>query len=134
MKIVLEIQRFNPEESAEATCQSYEVEADPTDRLLDVLMQVKRFQDGTLAFRLGRAPTPSGQTAELVRRQEEAIRELRASHEATHPARDGRLLEQVEELIRASEARQAKFLIFATRSRTVSLVPVRSSRLMPLPG
>ena len=51
MKIVLEIQRFNPEESARSTCQSYEVEADPTDRLLDVLMQVKRFQDGTLAFR-----------------------------------------------------------------------------------
>ena len=51
MKIVLEIQRFNPEERAESTCRSYEVEADPTDRLLDVLMQVKRFQDGTLAFR-----------------------------------------------------------------------------------
>lgn len=51
MKIVLEIQRFNPEKSAESTCRSYEVEADPTDRLLDVLMQIKRFQDGTLAFR-----------------------------------------------------------------------------------
>jgi succinate dehydrogenase / fumarate reductase iron-sulfur subunit len=51
MKIVLEIQRFNPEERAESTLQTYEVEADPTDRLLDVLMQVKRFQDGTLAFR-----------------------------------------------------------------------------------
>ena len=51
MKIVLEIQRFNPEKSAESACRSYEVEADPTDRLLDVLMQVKRFQDGTLAFR-----------------------------------------------------------------------------------
>jgi succinate dehydrogenase / fumarate reductase iron-sulfur subunit len=51
MKITLEIQRFNPEVSAEATLQSYEVEADPTDRVLDVLMKVKRFQDGTLAFR-----------------------------------------------------------------------------------
>ncbi len=51
MKIVLEIERFNPEARAGSTCQSYEVEADPTDRLLDVLMQVKRFQDGTLAFR-----------------------------------------------------------------------------------
>jgi succinate dehydrogenase / fumarate reductase iron-sulfur subunit len=51
VKIVLEIQRFNPEESAESTYRSYEVEAEPTDRLLDVLMEVKRFQDGTLAFR-----------------------------------------------------------------------------------
>ncbi len=51
MKIVLEIQRFNPEESAESTYRSYEVEAEPTERLLNVLMQVKQFQDGTLAFR-----------------------------------------------------------------------------------
>ncbi len=51
MKIVLEIQRFNPEESTESTYRSYEVEAEPTDRLLNVLMQVKQFQDGTLAFR-----------------------------------------------------------------------------------
>ncbi len=51
MKITLEVQRSNPQEGAESTFQSYEVEADPTDRLLDVLMQVKQFQDGTLAFR-----------------------------------------------------------------------------------
>ncbi len=51
MKIVLEIQRFNPEESAESTYRSYEVEAEPTERLLNVLMQVQQFQDGTLAFR-----------------------------------------------------------------------------------
>jgi succinate dehydrogenase iron-sulfur subunit len=51
MRIFLEIQRFNPEADAQPIFQSYEVEAEPTDRLLDVLMQVKRFQDGTLAFR-----------------------------------------------------------------------------------
>jgi succinate dehydrogenase / fumarate reductase iron-sulfur subunit len=51
MKINLEIQRFNPEADAESVYQTYEVEAEPTDRILDVLMQVKRFQDGTLAFR-----------------------------------------------------------------------------------
>jgi succinate dehydrogenase / fumarate reductase iron-sulfur subunit len=51
MKIRLEIQRFNPDEGGESGYQGYEVEADPTDRLLDVLMHIKRFQDGTLAFR-----------------------------------------------------------------------------------
>lgn len=51
VKINLEVQRFNPETDAEPAFQSYEVEAEPTDRLLDVLMHVKRFRDGTLAFR-----------------------------------------------------------------------------------
>lgn len=51
MKIILEIQRFNPEADGEASYQSYEVEAQPTDRVLDALMRIKRFQDGTLAFR-----------------------------------------------------------------------------------
>jgi succinate dehydrogenase / fumarate reductase iron-sulfur subunit len=51
MKIKLEIQRFNREKSAEPTYRTYEVEAEPTDRLLDVLMQIKQYQDGTLAFR-----------------------------------------------------------------------------------
>ncbi len=51
MKITLEVQRSNPEEGVESTVRSYEVEAEPTDRLLDVLMQVKQFQDGSLAFR-----------------------------------------------------------------------------------
>lgn len=51
MKLTLRIRRFNPETDSEPTHRAYEVEADPNDRLLDVLMQVKRFQDGTLAFR-----------------------------------------------------------------------------------
>ncbi len=51
MKINLEIQRFSPENGGRSTYQSYEVEAEPTDRLLDLLMHIKRFQDGTLAFR-----------------------------------------------------------------------------------
>ncbi len=51
MKITLEIRRFRPEEGAEPTWQRYEVEAEPTARLLDLLMYVKQFQDGTLAFR-----------------------------------------------------------------------------------
>jgi succinate dehydrogenase / fumarate reductase iron-sulfur subunit len=51
MKIKLRIQRFNPETDAEPRFQEYAVEIDPNARLLDALMQVKRFQDGSLGFR-----------------------------------------------------------------------------------
>lgn len=51
MKIILKIQRYNPESDAAPYFQEYSVEADPNERLLDALMQVKRFQDGSLAFR-----------------------------------------------------------------------------------
>ena len=51
MKIIINIQRFNPESDAEPYFRKYEVEANPNDRLLDALMQIKRFQDGSLGFR-----------------------------------------------------------------------------------
>ena len=51
MEVILEIQRFNPETDAEPAFQRYRIDVQPTDRVLDALMQVKRFQDGTLAFR-----------------------------------------------------------------------------------
>ncbi len=51
MKIILKILRFNSEIDEKPQYQSYTVEVEPTDRLLDALMQIKRFQDGTLAFR-----------------------------------------------------------------------------------
>ena len=51
MKIILKIQRYNPESDAAPYYQEYSVEANPNERLLDALMQVKRFQDGSLAFR-----------------------------------------------------------------------------------
>lgn len=51
MKVNLKIQRFNPEKDAEPYFRTYAVEVEPTDRLLDAMMQVKRFQDGSLGFR-----------------------------------------------------------------------------------
>ncbi|MBI5552721.1 MAG: succinate dehydrogenase iron-sulfur subunit [Desulfobacterales bacterium] len=51
MKIILKIQRYNPESDPAPYFQEYSVEANPNERLLDALMQVKRFQDGSLAFR-----------------------------------------------------------------------------------
>jgi succinate dehydrogenase / fumarate reductase iron-sulfur subunit len=51
MKIILSIQRFNPESDEKPRFQDYTVEVNPNERLLDALMQVKRFQDGSLGFR-----------------------------------------------------------------------------------
>lgn len=51
MKITVDIRRFNPETDAEPYFRQYEVEVSPNDRLLDALMQIKRFQDGSLGFR-----------------------------------------------------------------------------------
>jgi succinate dehydrogenase / fumarate reductase iron-sulfur subunit len=51
MKIILKIQRYNPETDEKPIFREYTVEADPNERLLDALMQVKRFQDGSLGFR-----------------------------------------------------------------------------------
>lgn len=51
MKVVLKIQRFNPETDEDPEFREYTVDAAPTDRLLDALIQIKQFQDGTLGFR-----------------------------------------------------------------------------------
>jgi succinate dehydrogenase / fumarate reductase, iron-sulfur subunit len=51
MEIILRIQRFNPEKDTKPYFADYKVESKPNDRLLDALMHVKTFVDGTLAFR-----------------------------------------------------------------------------------
>jgi succinate dehydrogenase iron-sulfur subunit len=51
MNVILKIQRFDPQADKSPHFKTYEVEVEPTDRLLDAMMQVKRFQDGSLGFR-----------------------------------------------------------------------------------
>jgi succinate dehydrogenase / fumarate reductase iron-sulfur subunit len=51
MKVTLKIKRFNPETDKAQHWESYPVEADPTDRVLDALHQVKWYHDGTLTLR-----------------------------------------------------------------------------------
>jgi succinate dehydrogenase / fumarate reductase, iron-sulfur subunit len=50
-KLTVRILRFNPEVDQEPVYRDYVVQADPTDRVLDALNQVKWYQDGTLTFR-----------------------------------------------------------------------------------
>lgn len=51
MNIKLKIQRFNPDTDDKPYFQEYTVDANPNERLLDALMNIKRFQDGSLGFR-----------------------------------------------------------------------------------
>lgn len=51
MKVKLNISRFNPEVDKESRMQLYEIEAKPTDRIIDVLVSIKRSIDETLVFR-----------------------------------------------------------------------------------
>ncbi|HET8657056.1 MAG TPA: succinate dehydrogenase iron-sulfur subunit [Longimicrobiaceae bacterium] len=47
----IKILRFNPEADPEPQYREYSVQVDPTDRVLDVLNQIKWYQDGTLTYR-----------------------------------------------------------------------------------
>jgi succinate dehydrogenase / fumarate reductase iron-sulfur subunit len=51
MEVTLEIERFDPESGKGPAFEHFQVEVQPTDRVLDAIMHVKRFQDGSLAFR-----------------------------------------------------------------------------------
>jgi succinate dehydrogenase / fumarate reductase iron-sulfur subunit len=51
MRVHLKIQRFNPEKDDKPYMGEYDVDMEPTDRVLDALNAVKWQQDGTLAYR-----------------------------------------------------------------------------------
>jgi len=51
MQVTLRIKRFNPEKDKEPWWGEYKIEAEPTDRLLDALNQVKWRLDGSLTYR-----------------------------------------------------------------------------------
>jgi succinate dehydrogenase / fumarate reductase, iron-sulfur subunit len=51
MDVTIKVLRYNPEVSEEARWESYQVTAEPTDRVLDALHKVKWDLDGSLTFR-----------------------------------------------------------------------------------
>jgi succinate dehydrogenase / fumarate reductase iron-sulfur subunit len=51
MDLTLKIRRYNPEADAEPHWETYDIDVDPSDRLLDALHKVKWEIDGTLTFR-----------------------------------------------------------------------------------
>ncbi|MFQ5778535.1 MAG: succinate dehydrogenase iron-sulfur subunit [Terriglobia bacterium] len=66
MKVRLRVKRFERGKDREPYWSNHEVEAEPTDRLLDALHAVKWHQDGTLAFRRSCAHGVCGSDAMLI--------------------------------------------------------------------
>jgi succinate dehydrogenase iron-sulfur subunit len=66
MRVRLRIRRFNPEADEEPHWEEYQVQAEPTDRVLDLLHHVKWYQDGTLTFRRSCAHGVCGSDAMLI--------------------------------------------------------------------
>jgi succinate dehydrogenase / fumarate reductase iron-sulfur subunit len=51
MRVSLKILRYNPEVDTKPHYETYVVEQEPTDKVLDALNTVKWYQDGTLSYR-----------------------------------------------------------------------------------
>jgi succinate dehydrogenase / fumarate reductase, iron-sulfur subunit len=66
MDVELRIRRYNPEADREPHWETYQVQAEPNDRVLDLLHQVKWYQDGTLTFRRSCAHGVCGSDAMLI--------------------------------------------------------------------
>ena len=66
MDVTLRIRRYNPEADEAPHWEQYEVTAEPTDRVLDLLHQVKWYHDGTLTFRRSCGHGVCGSDAMLI--------------------------------------------------------------------
>jgi len=51
MQITLKIFRFNPEKDQKPHFDNFQLDVDPSDRILDVLEEVRGYKDGTLGYR-----------------------------------------------------------------------------------
>ncbi len=51
MQVTLKVFRYNPEKDTKPHYETYQLEAEPTDRVLDLLEYIKGYYDGTLSFR-----------------------------------------------------------------------------------
>jgi succinate dehydrogenase / fumarate reductase iron-sulfur subunit len=70
MKIKLQIKRFNPEKDKKPDFQTYEVKANPSDRLLDALIKIKNSLDPSLGFRKSCAHGVCGSDAMVINGKE----------------------------------------------------------------
>lgn len=66
MRVRVKIRRFNPEKDRRPYWATYTVDAEPTDRVLDLLVQIKSYQDGTLTFRRSCAHGVCGSDAVVI--------------------------------------------------------------------
>lgn len=66
MNVIFRIQRYDPQTDSAPRFQDFPVEVEPSDRLLDALMFIKRNLDGTLSFRKSCAHGICGSDAMVI--------------------------------------------------------------------
>ncbi|MCX6028284.1 MAG: succinate dehydrogenase iron-sulfur subunit [Chloroflexi bacterium] len=66
MKVKVKIRRFNPESDRRPYWAEYTLDADPSDRIIDVLVQIKGYHDGSLTFRRSCAHGICGSDAVVI--------------------------------------------------------------------
>jgi succinate dehydrogenase / fumarate reductase, iron-sulfur subunit len=66
MKVRVKIRRFNPEKDRKPYWAEYRLDADPSDRVLDLLIYIKSYQDGSLTFRRSCAHGVCGSDAMVI--------------------------------------------------------------------
>lgn len=66
MQVRLKIKRFDPEKDPKPYFATYDLDAEPTDRVLDALNVIKWYQDGSLAYRRSCAHGVCGSDAMLI--------------------------------------------------------------------
>ena len=81
MNVKLRIQRFNPDTDKEPHFEDYAVECEPTDRILDAILEVKGLVDGSLTLRKSCAHGVCGSDGVRINgRNALACRELIMNH------------------------------------------------------
>jgi succinate dehydrogenase / fumarate reductase iron-sulfur subunit len=66
MKVKVKIRRFNPEKDRKPYWTEHTLDAAPMDRVLDLLIQIKGYQDGSLTFRRSCAHGICGSDAMVI--------------------------------------------------------------------
>jgi succinate dehydrogenase / fumarate reductase iron-sulfur subunit len=66
MKVKVKICRFDPEKDRKPYWAEYTLDAEPMDRVLDLLTQIKSYQDGSLTFRRSCAHGICGSDAMMI--------------------------------------------------------------------
>ena len=66
MNVKVKIRRFNPEKDRRPHWSEFKVDAQPTDRVLDVLQVIKETQDGTVTYRRSCAHGVCGSDAMVI--------------------------------------------------------------------
>jgi succinate dehydrogenase / fumarate reductase iron-sulfur subunit len=114
MRITLSIERFDPESGSGPRMQSYQVDVEPTDRVLDALMEVQRNVDGTLALRKSCAHGVCGSDAMVINGTSRLacktlVRDVADKEGATIEIRPARHMERQRDLMVDQHTFFAKF-------------------------